>query len=147
MFDENELKAIGVGVYDDKPIQVPNVTTTAWLMINPKFVTAIDTPQIVLLEILIYSLGQTLVSAPGDYNDAMTSVQELYNNLGPLDKLNCQLVYEEIQKHYNALWHDPTFYGLNFSDAGFYKYVTTIYDTTTRFVLFADPDFKIGYWE
>ncbi|WNV45860.1 hypothetical protein [Aeromonas phage AerS_266] len=147
MFDENELTGIGVGVYGDEPIQVPNVTTTAWLMINPRFTTPIDTPQAVLLEILVYSLGETLIAAPGDYNDAMTCVQELYGKLGPLDKAHCQAIYEEIQKHYNALWHDQTFYGLNFSDAGFYKYVTTIYDTTTRFVLFADPDFKIGYWE
>lgn len=146
MFDE-DLSHLGINVFEAEEVpDVCDTTVTTWLLPNPVFTQAIDTPQDLLMEYLCYALGETLTGPPGSYDPLIVGGEELYNSLGPLDKNNIDAIAREIEQHYIRICDDPVFYNLNYSDEGFYRYATNIYPRITRFTLFADPDFKVGFW-
>lgn len=120
-----------------------NPFVTVFRFQRPRFLTAVTTGSDVLTEWLCFLVGETLIDIPGSSiaicydRDGNDRVKDFEATLDPADQSRSRAIMEEVEKHYDTIWHDDVFKSYNLSDEGFFCYDYSIQPTSITLTLYS----------
>lgn len=132
---------ISVRLFNPAPIKENNLEVISHHFLLPRLYKPVFTPQAVLNEWLVFSLGSSILDCRGSsfcfMSSAFDSILETIDP-GDIDIIN--EIIEELQEQHELLFSDHVFQSICFSNLEFYKFSYELYPTSGRILFHVDKD-------
>lgn len=118
---------------------------TSWLIQLPTFGLLTREGNTAAGEWLVCTLGETIMREPNNYNPCGWFEPDLlYDNLSLEDRLQFDVVWQQLTIEYHELWNQFTFRSLNGSDEGFYRYDYQLFGGSAILYFYSLPSHARG---